>query len=586
MERPSAPRDAAALVPRFSQAIDDDPGACSVPRGGGWRPGARWAQGALGPAPAQTDIDALPAHQRPTMREMGRRSETADHPFRAMACDDGGPAGRPWPVHAAHRESYLRARPLVLITRSGQRDIVTAACPVALDLGLRPGMAAAHARALISDLDVRGADRTADAAWLNRLALHAVRHWTPTASACDSDGLWLDLTGTTHLFGGEDRFCRRVLRFLDRLGFTARIAIAATPGAAHALARFAGHTVIILPPRSEAQAIADLPLAALRLAADTLATAGRFGLERIGDLYAMPRGPLAKRLGLKAVERLDQARGLVAEPIVPVASFEEPRAERRLLEPIVSAEAINHVIGDLLTDLVHDLQGRRLGLRTAVLTCQRVDGIDQRVAVGTARATRDAKHLARMFAMRVDRIDPGLGIEVMKLAAPRVEDLQPVALGSGLLDTQHTPDVAPLVDQLAGRAGEEALFRVSAIESDVPERAVRRTPPLATTAGWPAWRRPVRLLHRPELLTNVVALLPDHPPRRFSWRGTPYRVSAGEGPERIHGEWWRCSREMWAVRDYFMVETGGGERFWLFRRGDGVDAPTGDLTWYLHGVFG
>lgn len=520
------------------------------------------------------------------MREMGRRSETADHPFRAMACDDGAAAGRPWPVHAVHRQSHLWARPLVLIARSGQRDIVTAACPVALDLGLRPGMAAAHARALVSELDVRGSDQAADAAWLDRLALHAVRHWTPTASACDADGLWLNLTGTTHLFGGEDRFCRRVLRFLDRLGFTARIAIAATPGAAHALARFGGHTVIILPPRSEAQAIADLPLAALRLAADTLATAGRFGLERIGDLYAMPRGPLAKRLGLKAVERLDQARGLVAEPIVPVAAFEEPRAERRLLEPIVTAEAINHVIGDLLTDLVHELEGRRLGLRTAVLTCQRVDGIDQRVAVGTARTTRDAKHLARMFAMRVDRIDPGLGIEVMKLAAPRVEDLQPVALGSGLLDTQHTPDVAPLVDQLAGRAGEEALFRVSAIESDVPERAVRRTPPLATTAGWPAWRRPVRLLHRPELLTNVVALLPDHPPRRFSWRGTPYRVSAGEGPERIHGEWWRCSREMWAVRDYFMVETGGAERFWLFRRGDGVDAPTGDLTWYLHGVFG
>jgi protein ImuB len=586
LERPSAPLDAAALVPRFSQAIDDDPGACSVPRGGGWRPGARWAQGALGPASAQADIDALPAHQRPTMREMGRRSETADHPFRAMAYDDGAAAGSPWPVHAAHRQSHLWARPLVLIARSGQRDIVTAACPVALDLGLRPGMAAAHARALVSELDVRGSDQAADAAWLDRLALHAVRHWTPTASACDADGLWLNLTGTTHLFGGEDRFCRRVLRFLDRLGFTARIAIAATPGAAHALARFGGHTVIILPPRSEAQAIADLPLAALRLAAETLATAGRFGLERIGDLYAMPRGPLAKRLGLKAVERLDQARGLVAEPIVPVAAFEEPRAERRLLEPIVTAEAINHVIGDLLTDLVHELQGRRLGLRTAVLTCQRVDGIDQRVAVGTARATRDAKHLARMFAMRVDRIDPGLGIEVMKLAAPRVEDLQPVALGSGLLDTQHTPDVAPLVDQLAGRAGEEALFRVSAIESDVPERAVRRTPPLATTAGWPAWRRPVRLLHRPELLTNVVALLPDHPPRRFSWRGTPYRVSAGEGPERIHGEWWRCSREMWAVRDYFMVETGGAERFWLFRRGDGVDAPTGDLTWYLHGVFG
>jgi protein ImuB len=585
-ERPSAPRDAAALTPRFAQAIDDDPGPCSVRRGGGWRPGARWAQGALGAALTPSDIDALPAHQRPTMREMGRRSETADHPFRAMAPDDGGPAGAAWPSPMAHPRTSPWAKPMVLIARSGQREIVTAACPVALDLGLRPGMAAAHARALVSDLDVRDAEQDADAMWLDRLALHAVRHWTPTASACDPDGLWLEVTGTTHLFGGEDRFCRRVLRFLERLGFTAHIAIAGTPGAAHALARFGGAAITILPPRAEAQAIADLPLAALRLSADTLATASRFGFERIADLYAMPRGPLAKRLGLKAVERLDQARGLVAEPIVPVVPFEAPHAERRLLEPIVTAEAINHVIGDLLADLVHDLQGRRLGLRTAVLTCQRVDGIDQRIAVGTARATRDARHLARMFAMRVERIDPGLGIEVMQLAAPRVEDLQPVALDCGLLDTQRAPDIAPLVDQLIGRAGEEALFRLSAIESDVPERAVQRTTPLATPSGWPAWRRPVRLLHRPEPLTNVVALLPDHPPRRFSWRGGAYKVLAGEGPERIHGEWWRSAREMWAVRDYFMVETGGGERFWLFRRGDGIDAPTGDLSWYLHGVFG
>ena len=586
MERPSALREAPVLAPRFSQPIDDDPGACSVPRGGGWRPGARWAQGALGTLPAPADIDALPAHQRPTMREMGRRSESADHPFRAMASDDGGPPGAPLPVRMAHRRANPWVKPMVLIARSGQRDVVTAACPAALELGLRPGMAAAHARALVTDLDVRDAEHDADAAWLDRLALHAVRHWTPTASACEPDGLWLDVTGTTHLFGGEARFCRRVLRFLQRLGFTASIAIAGTPGAAHALARFGRHAVTILPPRAEAQAIADFPLAALRLPADTLATASRFGLERVADLYAMPRGPLAKRLGLKTVERLDQARGLVAEPIVPVVPFEGPRAERRLLEPIVTAEAINQVIGNLLGDLVHDLQGRRLGLRTAILTCQRVDGLEQCIALGTARATRDARHLARMFAMRIERIDPGLGIEVMQLTAPRVEDLQPVALECGLVGTGLAPEISPLVDQLAGRAGDEALFRISAIESDVPERAVTRIAPLAATCGWPVWRRPVRLLKRPELLFNVVALLPDHAPRRFSWRRTAYRVAAGEGPERVHGEWWRSPREMWAVRDYFMVETGGGERFWLFRRGDGIDAPTGDLSWYLHGVFG
>lgn len=517
------------------------------------------------------------------MREMGRRSESAEHPFKAMPSDDGGASAQSAP---ALTWATLWGRPTILIARTGQRDVVTAVCPVARELGLRPGMAAAHARALVTDLDVCDADPDADRAWLERLANHAVGHWTPTACVEGPDGLWLDLTGTAHLFGGEARFCRRLLRFLDRLDFTASIAIAGTPGAAHALARYGGEAITLLPPGTETQAIADLPLAALRVEPEALLSAARFGLERIGDLYPMPRGPLAKRLGLATVRRLDQARGMVAEPIVPIVPFEAPRVERRLLEPIGTAEAITQVIGDLVDDLVTKLQERGIGLRTAHLTCLIVDGTEQRIAIGTARATREPKHVKRMLAMRVEKIDPGLGIEAMALSTPRVEELKAQTLEVGLGSSDRPPDIAPLVDQLAGRIEPDAPFRLSSRESDVPERAVSRTEPLARPAGWPGWKRPVRMLNKPELLSHVVALLPDHPPRRFTWRRTDYRVVAGDGPERIHGEWWRSAREMWAVRDYFRVEAAGGERFWIFRRGDGVDAPTGDLSWYMHGLFG
>ena len=584
-ERSAKPpeRGAVRLEPRFAAAVDDNPGACSVPRGGGWRPGARWARDeGEGGKPAQAGIGALPAHQRPTIRALGRRSEPAEHPFRAMPPDEGMAGTVPaWPQALS-----ASTRPTLLIERIGQKEVVTAACPLALELGLHPGMAAAHARALVTDLDVREADPEADRALIDRLALHAARHWTPIASVADPDGLWLDLTGTMHLFGGEERFCRRLLRLLRRFGFTAKIAIAGTPGAAHAFARYGGAAVTILPSGAETEAIADLPLAALRLTPEALLAAARFGLERIADLYPMPRGPLAKRLGLSTVTRLDQARGAVAEPIVPVVPLEMPCVERRLLEPIGTADAITQVIGDLVDDMVDLLQTRGFGVRAAVLTCLRVDGGEQRIAFGTARATRDATHLKRLAAMRVERIEPGLGIEAMTLAAPRVETLGAVALASGFIAEDRAPDIAPLVDQLAGRAGESALFRIAPRESDVPERAVCRAGPLAAPTGWPAWKRPVRLLPRPEPLANVVALLPDHPPRRFVWRGQTCRVVADDGPERIHGEWWRRPNELWAVRDYFRVEAEGGERFWLFRRGDGVAASTGDLSWYLHGLFG
>lgn len=564
--------------------IDDDPGACSVPRGGGWRPGARWARdGGLSRKPSQAEIDALPAHQRPTMREMGRRSESADHPFKAVRSDDGIRSAKPMPLAPAHNPW---AAPMICVQRNGQKEIVTAACVNALELGLRPGMPAAQARALVSDLDVRDAEPDADRAVLELLALHAVGNWTPTANVDGHDGLWFDLTGTTHLFGGEERFCRRMLRFLTRLGYTAAIAIAGTPGAAHALARYSRRAITVLPIGQESEAIADLPLAALRLQPGALTSAARFGLERVADLYPMPRGPLAKRLGLDTVRRLDQARGIVAEPIVPVIPFEEPTVERRLLEPISTPEAIAQVMGDLVDDLVIVLQTRGLGCRTLILSCARVDSGEQLVRFGTARATRDAKHLKRMFALRIETIEPGLGIEAMRLRAPRVEQLAPTAVSVGLTEYDRAPDLAPLVDQLSGRVGEEALFRMGARESDVPERAVHREPPLSSPTGWPAWKRPARLLQRPEPLTQVIALLPDHPPRRFIWRRQTYNVVAGDGPERIHGEWWRTKREMWAVRDYFRVEVGDGQRFWIFRRGDGVEAVTGDLSWYIHGLFG
>lgn len=544
--------------------MDDDPGPCSVPRGGGWRPGARWAR------------DGTPA------RELGRRTEAVGHPFRAMRPDEGGHGG----ATPTAKVPSPALPPLVLAAMVGQREVVTAACPSALALGLTPDMAVTHARALVPALDVRPADFAADLALLEQFAVHAVRHWTPTAAPSHPDGLWMDLTGTTHLFGGEERFCRKLLAFFRRLGFAARVAIADTPGAAHAIARFGGSDIAIVAPGATAAALAPLPVDALRMEPAAVAACRRFGFERVADLMPMPRGPLARRLGLGAIERLDQALGRVSEPIVPTLVAEAPVVERRLLEPIGTPEAIGQVIEDLVGDLIPLLRERGLGVRALALRLDRVDGGEQQIMIGAARATRDAAHLVRLLRLRMEKIDPGLGIERGRLVALRTEPLGATAVAGLLTDASAAADIAPLVDQIVGRVGERAVFRTSLVESDVPERAVRRVSPLAGAAGWPSWRRPARLLSRPEPLSNVMALLPDHPPRRFTWRGEVHEVVAGDGPERIYGEWWVRDGELSAVRDYYQVEDRSGGRFWVFRRGDAIDAQTGDRTWWIHGAFG
>lgn len=378
------------------------------------------------------------------------------------------------------------AAPLVLTNRVGRREEVVAACGAAADLGVSVGMAATHARALASGLDFRPAEPDGDAALLDRLALLAVRRWSPVAAVTPPDGLWLDLAGCAHLHGGEERFARRLAAFCARAGYTARVGVADTPGGAHALARHGPANLSVAAPGEVAAALAPLNVASLRLDPAALGAARRFGFDRVGDLLPVARGPLARRLGLAAVLRLDQAPGSVSEPITPVRDEEAPSAERRLLEPIGTAEAIGQVMSDLLGDLAAALAARGLGARSVRLACLRVDGTEQLVAVGTSRPTRDAGHLLRLMRLRIERIDPGMGLERFVMTAWHTEPLDAAELGAVLAGDVVVRDPARLVDVVAGRIGARAVFRVAPVESHVPERAVVRAEPVAADGTWPS----------------------------------------------------------------------------------------------------
>jgi protein ImuB len=441
-----------------------------------------------------------------------------------------------------------------------------------------------QARALVSGLEIRDCDVEADRSVLARMALFAARRWTPFAAVDAPDGLWLDISGVAHLFGGERKLCERIVRTCARAGFNAHIAVAGTTGAAHALARFGSGQILLCDSGSEMESIAALPPEALRIDEAAIHACRRFGIESIGDLAAIPRGPLARRFGQSTLTRFDQAIGRSGEAIEPVKADEPPQVILRFLEPIASPQAIEQVIADLTALLGQALECRGLGARRILLLCDRVDASEQKLAIGTASATRDSRHLFDLLKMKIEEIEPGFGIEAMRLLAHRFEPLSPRQASS--LDEQSNAGLSQLVDRIAGRLGSENVFRLTSVESDVPERSVRKATPLSKPVDWRRdWPRPIRLLRRPERVDKVIAELPDQPPVRFSWRGETHRVRKADGPERIHGEWWKKLGEADCVRDYFQVEDESGARFWLFRRGDGVDPRTGDLSWYIHGVF-
>jgi protein ImuB len=476
--------------------------------------------------------------------------------------------------------------PLVLIGREGRRRVVLAADAAAQRAGLCVGMPATKAQALVPGLIVKDADPAGDVEALDRLALWALRLYAPIVAADPPDGLVIDTTGAAHLHGGEDAMLNAMIARFAASAFAARAAIADSWSAAYAFTRYAARPVLVVPPGESAAAILDLPIAALRLPRDMVESLRVLGFNSIGELADKPRAPLALRFGPELGRCLDQVMGHVSEPIDPIRAPDFIEVRQIFGEPIAAAETIARYTGKLVIQLCELLEAKGLGAKRLDLLFHRVDNRIEAVRIGTALPVRDVKRLTRLLCDKIETVDPGFGIEIMRLAATLAEPLAPRQIISSLTEEPEA-DITGLIDTLANRVGEKRLYRFAPVASDVPERSVMRVDPAAprTGAAWTDhWPRPSRLLPIPEPI-ETVALLPDQPPVSFTWRGVRRRVKRADGPERVFGEWWKRDPELSAVRDYFQVEDEAGERFWIYRTGDGEDQATGSHRWFLHGIF-
>ncbi len=470
--------------------------------------------------------------------------------------------------------------------------------------GLRRGQGLADARAAHPDLDIVPADAQADRRLLTAIADWCDRY-TPLVALDAPDGLFLDISGCAHLFGGEHGLVADLLARLFEQGFAVRAAVAATPGAAWATTRFASGTLCI-DRGAEAPVLAPFPLAALRLDGETLAGLAKVGLKTVGQLIDAPRAPLARRFGRQCLLRLDQALGAVDEAISPRLPVPALSVERRLAEPVGRTEDVEHLLMALATGLKTDLERRGAGARALEYTLFRVDGAVYRLCVGASRPVRDPETIVKLFRERLaamgDEIDAGYGFDVVRLNVLARGELTGEQ-GDFARGGEDDPDVALLLDRIAARLGDGAfpgtrhpVGQAVAVESHEPERAETRRPaaagrfslPAKQSAPQPAAPRPARLLNIPEPV-EVVAGVPEGPPLRFRWRRALYQVAKAEGPERIGGEWWGndapadlCP----APRDYYRVEDEAGRRYWLFRRG--LYGPAGrgvQPQWFMHGMF-
>ncbi|MCA1456775.1 DNA polymerase Y family protein [Bradyrhizobium sp. BRP22] len=491
--------------------------------------------------------------------------------------------------------------PSVVVIKEHNALVIHSLDDIAARSGLSIGLPLANARAICPELTVYDADEAADARTLNDIADWCDR-FTPLVALDPPYGLFLDITGCAHLFGGERAMLQIICGAIARRGFAVSGAIAATSVCARTLTRHSSGRII--EDGGEAEAVGPLPISAL--GADDAITKGlrRAGLKTIGDVAVRARHEITARFGAAFTTRLEHALGQGDAPISPRKPLPDYIVEKRFPEPIATEPMIAMTLQNLARMLVQAMDKQGKGARKLEAAFFRTDGAVRTLAVETGRAVTRFEVIDRLFRERFealsDPLDPGFGFDLIRLSAGRTEIVvqQQRDLDAHVHDND---ELAALIDRIAARIGGRRVVVHLPEDTHIPERAALAVPAqhhlaASSQAAWPARAegepplRPLRLFERPEPIKVPFATVPDGPPHHFTWRRATHQVVRVEGPERIAMEWWQRDGKV-LTRDYFRVEDEQGLRFWIFRDGlydselideEGKPVPA---NWFVHGLF-
>jgi protein ImuB len=427
---------------------------------------------------------------------------------------------------------------------------------------LHVGQALAAAHALSSEFATLDHDPAEVARSRDFLAAWAYRYSSQVGTAAFNgiadDAIVLEIGASLRLFGPWPRFERQLREDLAALGFSHRIAVAPTARAAWLLAGMHDGLALVQPAML-GNALARIPVAQARLDAKTAHALHAMGLRRLGQLFASPRASLAQRFGTSLLEHLDRMRGNASDPF-PL--YRPPdRFDLRLELPydVEYSQALLFPLRRMTADLAAFLAGRDGGVQRFVLHLEHEDHPDTEVAVGLLAAERDPALLFELARGRLEQARIPAPVRGLRLIA---EELPPfVPAGRELFDERSSQAMpwTTLRERLRARLGDDAVHALAPADDHRPEQAWRRTAlPVEVKSEIGSAPRPTWLLQRPIPL-----------------RDSTSRIVAG--PERVESGWWDGGD---VRRDYYVVQTGNGQRAWAYRGVGETDTP-----FMLHGWF-
>lgn len=429
--------------------------------------------------------------------------------------------------------------------------------------GVCPGMRVGSALGLAPGLTVCDPDPDREAAALATLACWAGT-FTPQVSLAPPQELLLEIGGCLRLFGGLPALLSQVEAGAASLGHAFRLGLAPTPMAAQWLAR-AGVAPNPGPPTPPLAAqVSPLPVGVLGLPERQHTQLAVLGLQTLGQVLALPGAGLARRFGPGLPEQLARALGQVPDPRPP---FSFPQAFSQRLELPAKVERAEHLLfaaRRLLLALGGWLAAHASGIRACRLVLIHDDTPASELPLAFATPTRDPDRLVRVLRERLERLNLAAPVTELRLDADTPEPLP--GRSGGLFGDSTAEAIAPVMERLRARLGQEAVHGLAAVADHRPECATRPTRLPGESPLVPVGPRPLGLLPAPEALEER---------RGQPWRHGRLRLLTRS--ERIESGWWDGGEGPGDQRrDYFVALSEAGEWLWIFQDRHG---------WWLHGYF-
>ncbi len=571
---------------------------------------AAGAVGAAGPFPSSSEALGVPS-ARPAPEERRVMAiflpDLLDELAVLRVPRWGAQAATPGPEPARARGA---PRAVVLTEFQGQvlepdarLDAVNGA---ARQRGVSPRQTIARATAIVESLVVLALPLACVTQALKRVAEAALSFGSPVAFRAP-DTVWVDVSGTRHLFGGEHELGLALVAHVRAMGHSVRVASAPGPWLAQSFARHADFDatgLCLVEAASAARRAGLLPIGALPISSEAVAWFSRLGLLCLDDLRKLPTAALAARLESPGAEHiLDLIQGKDDEVLAAYLPEELPVEEQSWDCPLESVEPLLFVLKGLAARLASRLEGRGQAAQELLLCLQydkaSVDLRDRerRLESGeawpitgreTARENEPvfskeipfrlasplshAEDLERIVRSRLQRETLsapciGLRLQVTVIAEARQQQLA-LDADAGLAGSLSSDPraMAVLVAELSADIGEGAVGVLETQDSHLPEKSSCFVPigPVSSREGasrngvghnaggdHAATKLPTRLVAPIELISPIESKAPLQEKEIVVLGQRAYVVESIVFEQRLEAiEWWEASP---VSRDYFRL---------------------------------